>query len=221
MFGNGGGANPDAVSFYGFAFQFGQYLELRGDQRVFDWKTLNANAKYMNDVRTVAMKNWENKQIDIATPNLVNDMKRQYVMRMVALKVLKQNDIDVFVNPPLLALPARIGQISAGGGGGGGAAGHGYGASLGIPEVFVPAGFSSEIYEPTFKLKADGTGYESTPGTKPTKVAGGLPFNMAFWAGPGDEAVLLTVASAYEAATKHRKAPAGFGPVRTGLLSSR
>ena len=74
------------------------------------------------------MKNWENKQIDIATPNVVYDTKRQNVMRMVALKVLQQNDVDVFVNPPLIALPGRIGQ--PGGGGGGGAAGHGY-ASLG------------------------------------------------------------------------------------------
>jgi amidase len=203
----------DAVSFYGFAFQFGQYLLQRGDKRVYDWATLNTNAKYMNDVRTVAMKNWENKQIDIATPNLVYDTKRQNVMRMVAIKVLQQNDIDVFVNPPLIALPGKIGQPSGGRGGGGGAAGHGYGASLGIPEVFVPAGFADTIYEPTFKLNADGTEYESTPGTTPTKLSTPLPFNIAFWAGPGDESIVLKVASAYEAATHHRRPPAAFGPL--------
>ena len=38
-----------AVTGYTFAFQFAQYLALRGDSRVFDWKTLNANAKYFND----------------------------------------------------------------------------------------------------------------------------------------------------------------------------
>jgi hypothetical protein len=79
--------------------------------------------------------------------------------------------------------------------------------------VFVPAGFATEIYEPTFALKEDGTGYTSTPGRTPTKLASPLPFNIAFWAGPGDEAVVLKVASAYEAATHHRAPPAGFGPL--------
>ena len=41
--------NPSDVSGYTFAFQFGQYLALRGDTRVYDWATLNANAKYYND----------------------------------------------------------------------------------------------------------------------------------------------------------------------------
>jgi hypothetical protein len=157
------------------------------------------------------MKNWENKKIDIATPTMAWDMRRQAVMRLVALEVLQENDLDVFVNPPLIALPGKIGAPS--GGGGGGAAGHGYGASLGIPEVFVPAGFADTVYEPTVKLKADGTGYETSPGTTPLKLASPLPYNIAFWAGPGDESVVLKVASAYEAATHHRKPPAGFGPL--------
>jgi Asp-tRNA(Asn)/Glu-tRNA(Gln) amidotransferase A subunit family amidase len=128
------------------------------------------------------------------------------------VKVLEQNDVDVFVYPPLLALPGKIGQPS-GGGGGSSAAGHGFGARLGVPEVFVPAGFATEIYEPTFALKADGTGYTSTPGTTPTKLERPLPFTMGFSAGPGDEAVVLKVASAYENATHHRAPPAGFGPL--------
>jgi len=190
----------------------------RGDARVYDWKTLNDNAKYFSDARRAAMANWGNKAIDIRTDDVAFTMRRKEVMRMAVLKVLAQNDIDVFVNPPLLALPGKIGQPAGGGGGGG--AGHGYGARLGIPEVFVPAGFANAVYDPTFKLSADGTKYESVPGTTATKLTGPLPFNIAFWAGPGDEAVVLKVASAYEAATHHRKAPAGFGPVQGQRQSS-
>jgi amidase len=218
----GAPSNPDAVSGYGMSFMFDQYLLLRGDERVTNLTTLNANAKYMNDVRRAAMKNWENKGIDIRTQALVHDMKRQAAMRMVALKVLQQNDIDVFVNPPLAELPGKIG-VPSGGTTSPFGAGHGYGAGLGIPEVFVPAGFSDTVYEPTFKLNADATEYEGTPGTTPTKLASPLPFNMAFWAGPGDETIILKVASAYEAATHHRKPPAGFGPLPSeqGLFSAR
>jgi Asp-tRNA(Asn)/Glu-tRNA(Gln) amidotransferase A subunit family amidase len=211
--------DEEAITGYGFSFQLAEYLLKRGDARVFDWKTLNANAKYFSDQRRAAMANWENKAIDIRTDEVAFIMRRKEVMRMAALKVLAQNDVDVFVNPPLLALPGKIGQPS-GGGGGGSAAGHGYGARLGIPEVFVPAGFATEIYEPTFALKDDGTGYTSTPGTTPTQLAAPLPFNIGFWAGPGDEAVVLKVASAYEAATHHRAPPAGFGPLPGERVSS-
>jgi Asp-tRNA(Asn)/Glu-tRNA(Gln) amidotransferase A subunit family amidase len=210
IFGNAA-ETEDTVSGYGFSFQLAQYLLLRGDKRVYDWATLNANAKYFSDVRRAAMKNWENKPIDIRTNELSFTMKRKDVMRMVMTKVLEQNDIDVFVNPPLIALPGKIGAPSSRGGGG--RTGHGYGARLGIPEVFVPAGFADTIYEPTFVLSEDGTDYESVPGTTPTKLASPLPFNIAFWAGPGEEALVLKVASAYEAATHHRKPPAALGPL--------
>jgi hypothetical protein len=43
-----------------------------------------------------------------------------------------------------------------------------------------------------------------------------MPFNIAFWAGPGEEVVVLEVASAYEAATHHRAPPPAFGPVKGG-----
>ena len=204
-------ASDEAVTAYGFAFQFGQYLLQRGDKRVYDWATLNANAKYFSDNRRAAMKNWENKEIDVRTEEVAFIMRRKDAMRMVALKVLEQNDLDVFVSPPTLTVPNRIGH--PGGGGGGSAAGHGYGARLGIPEVFVPAGFAETVYEPTFKLNADATEYESVPGTTPSKPASPLPFNVGFWAGPGEEAIVLKVASAYEAATRHRKPPPALGPL--------
>ena len=44
---------------------------------MYDWETLNDNAKYYNDVRRVAMKNWENKEIDIRTNAITYTMKRR------------------------------------------------------------------------------------------------------------------------------------------------
>ncbi len=202
---------PDLVTGYTFAFNFGQYLALRGDSTVHDWATLNANAKYFNDVRYTAMKNWENKAIDARSYATTWTIKRRDAMRMAMMKVMEQNGIDVFVNPPLLTPPTVIGGAAMQGGGGG--AGHGYGASLGIPEVFVPAGFLDTVYDPVFALSKDGKKYEGAEGTKPTKLKSPLPYNIAFWAGPGEESLLVKVGSAYEAATHHRKAPAAFGPL--------
>jgi amidase len=204
--------DKEAVTGYTFAYNFAQYLMLRGDSTVNDWATLNANAKYFNDVRRVAMKNWENKEIDIRTDTMSYDMKRHDTLRMVMQKVLVQNKIDVFVNPVGLTLQGKIGGAAVQGGGGGG---FGYGAQIGIPEVFVPAGYADSIYDNKFALSKDGTKYEGVEGTEPTKLGGvGLPYNIAFWAEPGQESTLLKVASAYEAATHHFKAPPGFGPVK-------
>jgi len=212
--------SDDDVSGYTFAFQLGQYLALRGDSRVYDWATLNANAKYFNDTRRVAMKNWENKEIDIRTNAITYTMKRRDTLRMAMTKVLVQNKLDMFVNAVNLTLQGKIGgaNIGRGGSGGGGAAGGpalGYGAMLGIPEVFVPAGFATEIYDAEFKLSEDGKRYDGEESKTPTKLGGiGLPYNIGFWAEPGQEANLLRVASAYEAATHHRKPPPAFGPVK-------
>jgi Asp-tRNA(Asn)/Glu-tRNA(Gln) amidotransferase A subunit family amidase len=123
--------------------------------------------------------------------------------------VLEQNRIDVFVNPSATVVASKLGypQDPA-------RKSYGYGAVMGIPEVFVPGGFVDSIYEPTFKLSADGKTYEALTGTEPTRLASPLPFNLGFWAAPGDEAKIIAVASAYENATHHRKAPAGFGEIR-------
>jgi amidase len=204
--------DPDEVTGYTFAYQFGQYLTLRGDSRVYDWQTLNANAKYYNDVRNVAMKNWENKEMDSRTNAITYTMKRRDTLRMALTKVLEQNKLDVLVNPVNLTPQGKIGGAGTQGGGGGG---FGYGAMLGIPEVFVPAGFAETITDMKFELSKDGKKYDSVEGMESTKLGGvGLPYNIAFWAEPGQESTLLKVASAYEAATHHRQAPPAFGPVK-------
>jgi amidase len=202
-------ATPDVVSGYTFSFQFAQYLMERGDKRVHDWATLNANAKYYNDVRNTAMKNWENKAIDIRTDAVTFTMKRRDAVRMAVMKVMEQNKIDVFVNPSATPLAAKLGGPAEPG-----RKSYGYGAALGIPEVFVPAGFAETAYEPKFVLSKDGKKYEAVTGIEAKKLTSPLPFNIGFWAAPGDESTILKVASAYEAATHHRKPPAGFGPVK-------
>ncbi|HKQ83162.1 MAG TPA: amidase family protein [Steroidobacteraceae bacterium] len=208
--------DESAVSGYTFAYDFAKYLTLRGDSKVYDWETLNTNAKYYNDVRRVAMKNWENKEMDIRTNAITYTMKRRDTMRMVMTKVLRQNNIDVFVNPVNPTLPEKIGGASMGESGS--RFGYGYGARLGLPEVFVPAGFSDTVVDAKFALSKDGTKYEGQWNSEATKLSGlGLPYNIAFWAEPGQESTLIKVASAYEGATHHRKPPAGFGPVKGGM----
>ena len=75
----------------------------------------------------------------------------------------------------------------------------------GFPAITVPAGFTTAVWDRV----ADGTG---------TRLAGPLsatlPVGIDFIARPFDEPLLFRIASAYEAATHHRRPPAEFGPVR-------
>jgi amidase len=197
-----------------FGFNLAQYLLRRGDGRVKDWASLNANAKYYSDARLAAMKNWENR-IDLASDGITQDVKMREVMRLVILKVMHQNNLDVLVNPTTTIPPARIGYASQPVVNSRTIGRFPLSANLGIPEITVPAGFNTIIFEPQYALNAAKDTYVSAANEdQPSTVGSPLPIGISFWAGPGEEPMVLRVASIYEAVTKHRTAPPAFGPVR-------
>ncbi len=197
---------------YSFSFHLAQYLLRRGDKRVKDWSSLNDNAKYFSDERRAAMENWEYKS-DIRSDGITERVKMREVMRLVVQKVMRQNNIDVLVNPVNTSPVGKIGGPSEPAVNDRPSGRFPYSADWGIPEIAVPAGFNEVVYEPKFALSADKTNYSSVTSTVKSSLPHPLPISIAFWAGPGDEPALIKVASAYEAATKHRKPPAGFGTV--------
>jgi hypothetical protein len=195
-------------------FNFERYLIDRGDARITDWASLFANARWRDDASRAGAENW------VANDTVVSEGKSEAVrmrdvMRMVLLKVMYQNDIDVFIAPENTLPHRKIGgpsdptvnRRSATG------STQTFTALLGIPEITIPAGYNQIVYEPSFVLSADGTEYTEVSGTEPSLLPVPLPIAMMFWSGPGDEPRLLRVASAYEAATRHRTPPPDFGPV--------
>jgi amidase len=84
---------------------------------------------------------------------------------------------------------------------------------LGVPEVIVPAGYNQIVYDAQYQLSADKLSYLNVPGTVQSELPSPMPVSMMFWGGPGDEPQILRAASAYEAATQHRKPPPEFGPL--------
>jgi Asp-tRNA(Asn)/Glu-tRNA(Gln) amidotransferase A subunit family amidase len=71
----------------------------------------------------------------------------------------------------------------------------------GFPVITVPAGFTKNVWDRV----ADG---KATRLVGPVPAA--LPVGVDFIAKPFDEPLLFRIASAYEAATKHRKPPTDF-----------
>jgi amidase len=203
--------NPGAAASFGF--NLAQYLLRRGDARVKDWASLNANAKYFSASRVAAMKNWENK-VDITSAGMAQNIKMREVLRLVILKVMRQNNVDVLVNPTTTIPPARIGYAGQPQVNSRPIGRFSTSANVGIPEITVPAGFNTIIYEPDYVLNPAKTSYLSAANNdRRSTLEFPLPVGMSFWAAPGDEDVVIKAAAAYEAATRHRKPPSAFGAV--------
>ena len=75
----------------------------------------------------------------------------------------------------------------------------------GFPAVTVPAGFTTAVWD----RERDGQNSPRLVGPVPAQ----LPVGIDFIARPFQEALLIRVASAYEAATRHRRPPPEFGPL--------
>ncbi len=195
-----------------FSFHLAQYLMRRGDATVTDWASLNANSTYYSERRAVAMRNWENAR-NIRSAGITRRVKMREVMRLVLLNVLHRNDIDVLVNPTITVPPVRIGYAGEPSVDDRPTGRFPTSANLGVPEITVPAGFNRIVYDPEYVLNEEKNGYDNVTGSQRTELDAPLPVGISFWAGPGDEPIVLRVASAYEAATRHRRPPPDFGPV--------
>ena len=198
----------------GFSLHLATYLKRRGDEKVFDWASLNANTKNYVESRSVAMKNWENK-LDTRSDGIAEKMQMREVMRTMIFKVMYENDIDVFVNPTITVPPAKNGYASQPQVNDRPLGRFPLSANAGIPEITVPAGFNQIIFEPAFALNEKKDNYTSVANeTEQTLMAAPMPVGMSFWGGPGDEPMVLKIAATYEAATGHRAPPPAFGPLK-------
>jgi Asp-tRNA(Asn)/Glu-tRNA(Gln) amidotransferase A subunit family amidase len=203
-----------APQIHSFAFHMEQYLMRRGDARVKDWASLNANTKNYTEQHKVAMHNTGNK-VDIASPGITQRMKMREVMRMVVDKVMRENNLDVLVNPTITVPPTLHGGAGQPSVNSRPTGRFPTSADLGIPEITVPAGFNAVMYEPKFELNEKQDGYRSVANnTEQTTMKHPMPYGISFWAGPGEEPIVIEVASIYEQATHHRMAPPAFGPVK-------
>lgn len=206
-----------------FRFHIPQYLTRRAadwkklgfSESLIDFAQLNARSKFWGDDQRAAFKNWE--EVDdprnpLAGRQGVNEriMLRE-LLRRVDMMVILENKLDALVR---LHTPWPPGLI-----------GHAYqydipsnlrpetynGPNAGLTEVLVPAGYVTTVYDPVYKLNADGTKYVSSASTTPTTIpAPGLPFSLVFRAEPGKEDILIIIASAYEAASRRRIPPPDF-----------
>jgi hypothetical protein len=212
-----------------FRFHVNQYLSRRAaDWRVrgytetlADFAALNARSKFWGDDGRAGFKNWE----EVTDPRnslggrqgIDERIMLRELLRRVDMMVILENRLDALVRLHTPLPPAKIGGANDPLGGRNNLRPESYyGPNAGLTEVLIPAGYVTTVYDPVFALSPDRTRYVPTPCDMPTTLPPpGLPFSLVFRAEPGKEDVVLTIASAYEAASKRRIPPPAFGALPT------
>ena len=193
------------------AFDVDRYLIARGDARIKTWADWVANAKFRDEATRAGAANWATGKV-FSTKGKADYIARSQIARLVLLKVMYENHVDVFVHPentvptPKILGP-NVGTISL----------DGITPFFQIPKIVVPAGFTDVVYEPNWKLNDAKNDYVAAlaPDTGRSRLPHPMPIALTFFANQGDEPKLIRVGTAYEAATHYRQPPPAFGPLES------
>ncbi len=207
-------------------FHITQYLVRRAadwaergyTETLVDFETLNERSKFWSDAQRAWFKNWEEKE-DIRRPfgerqGIDERIKLRELLRRLEMKVMMENNLDVVVRLHYPLPPGKIGLAEQPQPEGQVRGEIRMGPYAGLTEVLIPAGYVQTVYDAVFTLSEDRQRYVPTNNNTPTTLpAPGLPYSLVFRAEPGQEDVILRVASAYQSASMRRVPPPAFAPL--------
>ncbi|HEV2200059.1 MAG TPA: amidase family protein [Bryobacteraceae bacterium] len=192
-------------------YMLNRYLRERGDSKIKSLGDLIEQSNFYKDIRPDAGFVDRKAALEELNSNLMLDtadvFRDRLAYQQVVLQCMAQENLDALVSPagniPAYILGAPMEPPLAG------RTNSVWGllGQHGIPTLSVPAGFTTHVFDRIRDSAArDGT---RLVGPVPAK----LPVGIMFFGRPFSEPTLLRIASAYEAATKHRIPPPDFGPL--------
>jgi amidase len=205
-------------------FMLMRYVKKRGDAEIKSIDDLLTKAKFFDDI------NFGNRKVGIETQNkgVVLDtavrMQRRFAVQQVVLACMAEQKLDAIVYPTNNIPPPKLGAPVEPVVNGRNAVWSFLGGQ-GFPTMTVPAGFTTQVYDrvadpsqppppPPVDGEPGGAGGLPRIGTRLVgPVPAKLPVGLDIMARPFAEPTMLRIASAFEAATKHRMPPPDFGPL--------
>jgi len=188
-----------------------RYLRERGDANIKSIRDLIDKSKYYGDIRPDAgfidRKKALEEMNSSLTLDLANLFQERFVSQQVVLQCMAQENLDALISPagniPAYILGAPFEPPLAG------RTNSVWGllGQHGFPTLSVPGGFTTQVFDRVRDAAAPG----GTRLAEPTPAK--LPVGVMFFGRPFSEPTLLRIASAYEAATKHRIPLPDFEPV--------
>jgi amidase len=191
------------------------YLRERGDATIKTVKDLEAQSKPLTDTRPDSGRNarggggggTENNRTAMTMDN-ANRWLVRFAVQQVVLQAMEDMKLDALVSPTGNVPPYILGRPLEPTLNGRGPSIWSFLGTQGFPELGVPAGFTTKVYDRIRDASAPG----GTRLAEPTPAK--LPLSVMFFGRPFAEPTLFRIASAYESATHHREPPQDFGPLR-------
>jgi amidase len=193
-------------------FMIERYLRERGDAAIKTVADLNAHSKPLTDTRPDSGSNarggggGENNRNAMTLDN-ANRWLTRFAVQQIVLQAMEEMKLDAMISPTGNIPPYILGRPLEPTLNGRGPSIWSFLGTQGFPELGVPAGFTTKVYDRVRDSAAVG----GTRLTAPTPAA--LPLSVMFFGRPFGEPMLFRIASAYEEATHHRQPPVDFGPV--------
>ncbi|WP_051278654.1 amidase family protein [Solimonas flava] len=205
------------------------YLRERGDAAIRSNADLISKARFFDDPHFRSPKLSRESTEKAQEYDMSKRLLTRFAVQQVILQCMAEQKLDALVYPTAGVPPAKLGAPA-------GPAVNGrrgldgvwsFLGAQGFPVITVPAGFTTEVYDlirdPSapkveYPPSSGGGGGAPLPGDDHIRLAGPvaaqLPVGMDIVGRPFDEPLLLRIASAYTAATQHRRPPSAFGPLK-------
>jgi Asp-tRNA(Asn)/Glu-tRNA(Gln) amidotransferase A subunit family amidase len=186
-------------------YMMNKYLQERGDANIKTNADLISKAKFYEDPNFPDRKQARQAAERATVLDTSVRLQTRFALQNLFLQCMQEQRLDALVSPMSTVPPRKLTAPREPNANGRPPIGWSLIGQQGFPAITVPAGFTTEIWD---RIR-DGNGGTQLAG--PVKAA--LPVGVDFIARPFDEAMLFRIASAFEAATRHRKPPSDFGPV--------
>jgi Asp-tRNA(Asn)/Glu-tRNA(Gln) amidotransferase A subunit family amidase len=139
--------------------------------------------------------------------NMAERMLQRFAFQQTLLTCMSELRVDAVVYPTMNIPPMKIDQPEEPTVNNRGVYHWTVFGQQGFPTITVPAGFTTHVYDRVL----DASSPDGTRLIGPTPAQ--LPVGMDVAGRPFSEPMILRIASAYAAATKHRLPPPDFGPL--------
>jgi Asp-tRNA(Asn)/Glu-tRNA(Gln) amidotransferase A subunit family amidase len=186
-------------------YMINRYLRERGDANIRTNADLIAKATFYNDPNFPNRRAAREQAERAVTLDTSARMHTRFALQTLLLQCMEEQKLDALVAPMSTVPPKKLLSPREPASNGRTPIGWFMFGQQGFPVIDVPAGFTTNVWD------RERTGNETRlVGPIPAR----LPVGVDFIARPFGEPVLFRIAAAYEAATKHRRPPEDFGPLR-------
>jgi amidase len=186
-------------------YMMDKYLRERGDTNIKSNADLIAKARFYEDPNFPDRKRSRQAVENATVLDTAARLQTRFALKTLFLQCMQEQRLDALVSPMSTVPPRKLTSPREPTVNGRSPIGWSLIGQQGFPAITVPAGFTTQVWDRV----SDGNGSTRLVGP----VAHNLPVGVDFLARPFDEAMLFRIASAFEAATRHRRPPPEFGPL--------